>query len=76
MRSLQHPADTKSKLVVGGDLVDDPTLYRTLLGALRYLTFTHPDIVYNVQQVCLFMHDLRAYTFMLSSVFCGTFKVR
>ncbi|XP_021771491.1 uncharacterized protein LOC110735610 [Chenopodium quinoa] len=28
-------------------------------GALQYLTFTRPDIVYAVQQVCLFMHDPR-----------------
>lgn len=49
--------DTKSKLVVGGDPVPDPTLYCSLAGALQYLTFTNPDIAYVVQQVCLFIHD-------------------
>ncbi|GKF74017.1 ribonuclease H-like domain-containing protein, partial [Tanacetum coccineum] len=34
-----------------------PTLYRSLAGALQYLTFTRPDISYVVQQVCLCMHD-------------------
>ena len=33
------------------------TLYRSLAGALQYLTFTIPDITYAVQQVCLCMYD-------------------
>ncbi|XP_071727518.1 uncharacterized mitochondrial protein AtMg00810-like [Rutidosis leptorrhynchoides] len=37
----------------------DPTLYGGLAGVLHYLTFTHPDISYAVQQMCLFMYDLR-----------------
>ncbi|GJR00665.1 ribonuclease H-like domain-containing protein [Tanacetum coccineum] len=39
--------------------VSDPTLYRSLAGALQYLTFTRPDLSYVVQQVCLYMHDPR-----------------
>ncbi|XP_071732211.1 uncharacterized mitochondrial protein AtMg00810-like [Rutidosis leptorrhynchoides] len=35
----------------------DSTKYRSLAGALQYLTFTRPDISYAVQQVCLHMHD-------------------
>lgn len=54
------PADTKSKLsAASGSQVADPSLYRSLAGALQYLTFTRPDICYAVQQVCLFMHDPR-----------------
>nr|GEV27042.1 ribonuclease H-like domain-containing protein [Tanacetum cinerariifolium] len=53
------PVDTNSKLSADGDPVSDPTLYRSLAGALKYLTFTRPDISYAVQQVCLFMHDPR-----------------
>nr|GEV57772.1 putative reverse transcriptase domain-containing protein [Tanacetum cinerariifolium] len=34
----------------------DPTHYRSLAGALQYLTFTRPDISYAVQKICLHMH--------------------
>ncbi|XP_021747913.1 uncharacterized protein LOC110713775 [Chenopodium quinoa] len=54
------PVDTQSKLSAeAGPKFHNPTLYRSLVGALQYLTFTHPDIAYAVQQVCLFMHDPR-----------------
>nr|GEY39219.1 ribonuclease H-like domain-containing protein [Tanacetum cinerariifolium] len=42
------PADTDSKLSADGDPVSDPTLYRSLAGALQYLTFTPSDISYAV----------------------------
>ncbi|GKB58366.1 ribonuclease H-like domain-containing protein [Tanacetum coccineum] len=53
------PVDTDSKLFADGAPISDSTLYRSLAGALQYLTFTRPDISYAVQQVCLFMHDPR-----------------
>jgi hypothetical protein len=52
------PVDTQAK--VSSDMrlqVRDPTTYRSLAGALQYLTFTRPDIANTVQQVCLYMHD-------------------
>jgi hypothetical protein len=39
--------------------VTDSTSYRSLTGALQYLTFSWPDIAYAVQQVCLHMHNPR-----------------
>nr|GEU39280.1 ribonuclease H-like domain-containing protein [Tanacetum cinerariifolium] len=47
------------KLGPDGEPVSDLTLYRSLAGALQYLTFTRPYISYAVQQVCLYMHDPR-----------------
>jgi len=54
------PVDTQAKLSAAlGDPVADPTAYRSLAGALQYLTFTRPDLTYVVQQICLHMHDPR-----------------
>jgi hypothetical protein len=54
------PVDTQGKLSEAkGNPVSDPTAYRSLAGALQYLTFTRPDITYAVQQLCLHMHDPR-----------------
>ncbi|KAK4352696.1 hypothetical protein RND71_028214 [Anisodus tanguticus] len=59
-KSTSTPVDTKPKLsAAAGVPYEDPTSYRSLAGALQYLTFTRPDITYAVQQVCLFMHDPR-----------------
>lgn len=50
--------DTKVKLNgSSGNPYHDPTECRSLAGGLKYLTFTRPDISYEVQQVCLFMND-------------------
>ncbi|MCI70717.1 copia protein [Trifolium medium] len=55
---VSTPVDTKAKLSGTSDNpYHDPSEYRSLAGALQYLTFTRPDISYAVQQVCLFMHD-------------------
>jgi hypothetical protein len=53
------PVDTQSKLGATGAPVADPSTYRSLVGALQYLSFTRPDVAYAVQQVCLYMHDPR-----------------
>ncbi|GJV85716.1 ribonuclease H-like domain-containing protein [Tanacetum coccineum] len=62
--SCRTPVDMDSKLAADGDPISDPTLYRSLAGALQYLTFTRPDISYTVQQVCLFMLDHREPHFL------------
>ncbi|GJR74735.1 ribonuclease H-like domain-containing protein [Tanacetum coccineum] len=70
------PVNTESKLGPDGDPVEDPILFRSLAGALQYLTFTRPDLSYAVQQICLFMHDPREpyYTALkrILRYVCGT----
>jgi hypothetical protein len=54
------PVDLKPKLAADSTpSVRDPSQFRSIAGALQYLTFTWPDIAYVVQQVCLHMHDPR-----------------
>ncbi|GJT54827.1 ribonuclease H-like domain-containing protein [Tanacetum coccineum] len=53
----------ESKLGSDGDPVSDPTLYRSLAGALQYLTFTRTDLSYAVQQLHVSSTtQLRVYT--------------
>jgi hypothetical protein len=49
--------DINLKLSADGDPLSNPIEFRSFAGALQYLTFTRPDIAYDVQQVCLHMHD-------------------
>ena len=40
----------------GSDLFSDPTLYRSVVGALQYLTITRPEISLAVNKVYQFIH--------------------
>ena len=52
------PIDTSSNLSsTDGNLLSNPTHYRSLAGALQYLTLTRPDISYSVNKVCQFLHS-------------------
>jgi hypothetical protein len=54
------PVDTNPKVAAAdGTPVADASDFRSLTGALQYLTFTRPDISYAIQQICLHMHDPR-----------------
>jgi transposase InsO family protein len=56
------PVDTHAKLSATDGVplsAKDASEYRSLAGALQYLTLTRPDLAYAVQQVCLFMHAPR-----------------
>jgi hypothetical protein len=48
-QSSHTPVDTSSKLSSSGEPFSDPTLYRSLTGALQYLTITRPEISFAVQ---------------------------
>jgi hypothetical protein len=36
--------------------VEDPTLHRSVVGSLQYLSFTRPNLAFAVSRVCQFMH--------------------
>jgi hypothetical protein len=60
--STATPVDTHAKISAtdGAPLsASGSSDYRSLVGALQYLTLTRSDLAYVVQQVCLFMHDPR-----------------
>ena len=40
-----------------GEPYSNPTLFRSVVGALQYLTFTRPDIAFSTHQVCQFMQN-------------------
>ncbi|WVY92735.1 hypothetical protein V8G54_031823 [Vigna mungo] len=42
-------------LVLNFDYMDDPVLYRSIVGALKYMAITRPGISYSVNKICQFM---------------------
>lgn len=53
------PLSTFEKLsLYDGEVLgaEDSTKYRSIVGALQYLTLTRPDISYSVNKVCQFLH--------------------
>jgi histone deacetylase 1/2 len=58
-RSVNTPMSSVEKLSMeSGDRLgpDDSTRYRSVVGALQYLTLTRPDISFAVNKVCQFLH--------------------
>lgn len=43
-----------------GDPLPTPHEYRSVVGALQYVTLIRPDIAFAVNQVCQFMHEPRS----------------
>lgn len=58
MKPINTPLAANTQLSQeGSSTFSDPTLYRSVVGALQYLTFTRPDISVAVNKVCQFMHS-------------------
>ncbi|KAK9912717.1 hypothetical protein M0R45_036566 [Rubus argutus] len=57
--------ESSSKLDnVSGEPFSNPSSYRSMVGALQYLTWTRPDIAHAVNQVCQHMHNPRTPHFI------------
>jgi len=58
-KPVSTPLSTSEKLSLhdGSSLgPEDATRYRSIVGALQYLTLTRPDIAFSVNKVCQFLH--------------------
>jgi hypothetical protein len=56
-KPIHTPMIVSQHLSSDGSLFSDPTLYRSLVGALQYLTITRPDITHAVNSVSQFLHS-------------------
>ncbi|KAF5481966.1 hypothetical protein F2P56_002574 [Juglans regia] len=51
-KSVSTPISTLAKLTaVEGSSFEDPQLYRSIVGSLQYLAFTHPDFSFSFNKV-------------------------
>ena len=77
--SVDTPMEINVKYVKDeGDLLNEPTLYRRLVGSLIYLTTTRLDISYVVHQVSQFISSPRHFhlvvvRYLRGSPTCGLF---
>lgn len=73
--------DTKPKLSASaGKPTTDSSFYRSIVGALQYLTLTRHDLAYANRHACLHMHDphnvhwdlvKRILRYVHDTVWCG-----
>ncbi|XP_034676416.1 uncharacterized mitochondrial protein AtMg00810-like [Vitis riparia] len=56
-KPIHTPLVVSQHLSADGPLFSDPTLYRSLIGTLQYLTITRPDISHVVNSVSQFLHS-------------------
>lgn len=56
-RPIHTPMVVSQYLFSNGPLFSDPTLYRSLVGALQYLTIMCPNIAHAVNSVNQFLHS-------------------
>ena len=55
-KPISTPFVVGQHLSAEGKLFSDPTMFRSLAGALQYLTITRPDLSFSVNSICQFMH--------------------
>jgi len=55
-KGISSPMVSSNKMSkFGTDTMSNPQAYRSIVGALQYLTITRPEIAYSVNKVCQFM---------------------
>jgi hypothetical protein len=56
-KPISSPMATTTHLsAFDGEVFDDPSLYRSMIGAFHYLSITRPDIAFVVNRLSQFMH--------------------
>jgi len=59
-KPVNSPMATSTSLsAYEGEAFDNPTLFRSTIGALQYLCITRPDISFSVNKLSQFMHQPR-----------------
>ncbi|GKV45074.1 hypothetical protein SLEP1_g52197 [Rubroshorea leprosula] len=64
-KPIRTPMAPKVKTPENNQPFHDITLFRSIVRALQYLTFTRLDITYSVNYICQFMHQPSVYHFQL-----------
>ena len=74
---VNTPVDSGVELKKGTKASDvDPTYYKSLVGSLRYLTCTRPNILYGVGLISRYMEHRISHTFMQQKEFFVISKVQ
>jgi len=71
---MPTPMVVSQQLSSAGDAFHDPTLFRSMVGALQYLTITHPNLTYAVNSVSQHMQSPTGLTFKPSNASFGMLK--
>uniref|UniRef100_A0A2N9F8S5 Reverse transcriptase Ty1/copia-type domain-containing protein n=1 Tax=Fagus sylvatica TaxID=28930 RepID=A0A2N9F8S5_FAGSY len=73
-KPIGTPLAQKHHLQLEGGSLVDATNYRSIVGALQYLTLTRPNLTHVVNLVCQFLHQPALLIFKLSSVFYDIYR--
>ncbi|KAI5337565.1 hypothetical protein L3X38_016836 [Prunus dulcis] len=58
IKPIDTPMASSSKLSKSdGEPLSNPQQYRSIVGALQYVTLTRPELSFSVNKVCQFMHN-------------------
>jgi len=56
-KPIATPMASNSNLsLYDGEILQDPSVYRSIVGALQYCTLTRPNISFAINKACQFLH--------------------